>query len=413
MLKKIGTEAKKASKILSSVPEEQKNEALQAMSGNILKDMSYILNENKKDLIKGEEEGITGALTDRLTLNSDRVKSMAESLIKLIKQEDPVGKIEKEWTGKNGLHYKKIRSPFGVIGIIYEARPNVTSDVGGLCIKSGNASILRGSSYSLHSNIAVLNSLREGLSSAGLPLTSIQLIEDTSRETSLALMKLTDYVDLLIPRGGKGLIQSMVENATVPYILDGDGNVHLYIHEDADREKVNRIVINSKVQRPGVCNALETLVINSNYLKENGNSVIDELLKNNVEIFIDKSLSKEYPDCKIASREDYLTEFHDYKIAIKVVDNLEQAIDHINTYSSGHTESVLTTDLLVGERFASSIDSSVVFINASTRFTDGEVFGLGAEIGISTQKLHVRGPMGLEALTSERYIVKGDGQIRE
>jgi len=205
----------------------------------------------------------------------------------------------------------------------------------------------------------------------------------------------------------------MVENATVPYILDGDGNVHLYIHEDADREKVNRIVINSKVQRPGVCNALETLVINSNYLKENGNSVIDELLKNNVEIFIDKSLSKEYPDCKIASREDYLTEFHDYKIAIKVVDNLEQAIDHINTYSSGHTESVLTTDLLVGERFASSIDSSVVFINASTRFTDGEVFGLGAEIGISTQKLHVRGPMGLEALTSERYIVKGDGQIRE
>ena len=413
MLQKIGIEAKKVSKILSSISEEQKNEALQAMSNNILKDMNYILDENQKDLIKGKEEAITDALTDRLKLNSERVKSMADGLIKLIKQEDPVGKIEKEWTGENGLHFKKIRFPFGVIGVIYEARPNVTSDVGGLCLKSGNASILRGSSYSLNSNRAVLESLREGLSSAGLPPTSIQLIEETSREMGLELMKLTKYVDLLIPRGGKGLIQSMVENATVPYILDGDGNVHLYIHEDADTEKVNRIVINSKVQRPGVCNALETLVINSKYLKENGNSVIDELLENNVEIFIDKSLSKEYPDCKVASREDYLTEFHDYKIAIKVVDSLDQAIIHINTYSSGHTESILTKDHRVGERFANSIDSSVVFINASTRFTDGEVFGLGAEIGISTQKLHVRGPMGLEALTSERYIVKGDGQIRE
>lgn len=413
MLQKIGIEAKKVSKILSSISEEQKNEALQAMSNNILQDMNHILDENQNDLIKGKEEDITVALSDRLRLNNERVKSMANSLIKLIKQEDPVGKIEKEWIGENGLQYKKIRFPFGVIGIIYEARPNVTSDVGGLCLKSGNASILRGSSYSLNSNKAVLNSLREGLSLAGLPPTSIQLIEDPSREMSLELMKLTKYVDLLIPRGGKGLIQSMVENATVPYILDGDGNVHLYIHEDADREKVNRIVINSKVQRPGVCNALETLVINSKYLKENGGSVIDELLENNVEIFIDKRLSKEYPTCKVASREDYLTEFHDYKIAIKVVDNLDQAIDHINTYSSGHTESILTTDYRVGERFANSIDSSVVFINASTRFTDGEVFGFGAEIGISTQKLHVRGPMGLEALTSERYIVSGDGQIRE
>jgi len=413
MLQKIGIEAKKASKVLCLASEEQKNEALNAMSKSIINNMTYILDENQKDLKKGEQLGITDALMDRLTLTSERIESMSEGLVKIIHQEDPVGKIEKEWTGENGLEYKKIRSPFGVVGVIYEARPNVTSDVGGLCLKSGNSSILRGSSYCIDSNKAVLKVLREGIISSGLPDNSIQLLEDTSREIGIELMKLTDYVDLLIPRGGKGLIQSMVENATVPYILDGDGNVHLYIHEDADADKVNKIVINAKVQRPGVCNALETLIIHNKYIEQNGSKIIDELLANGVEIFIDEVLSLEYPNCKVATEDEYYMEFHDYKIAIKIVENLDEAIEHINIYSSGHTESILTKDEYAAEKFSNSIDSSVIFINASTRFTDGEIFGFGAEIGISTQKLHVRGPMGLEALTSERYIVKGHGQIRE
>lgn len=413
MLQKIGIEAKKASKVLCLASEEQKNEALNAMSKSIINNMTHILDENQKDLKKGEELGITDALMDRLTLTRERIESMSEGLVKIIHQEDPVGKIEKEWTGENGLEYKKIRSPFGVVGVIYEARPNVTSDVGGLCLKSGNSSILRGSSYCIDSNKAVLKVLREGIISSGLPESSIQLLEDTSREMGIELMKLTDYVDLLIPRGGKGLIQSMVENATVPYILDGDGNVHLYVHEDADADKVNKIVINAKVQRPGVCNALETLIIHNKYIEQNGSKIIDELLANGVEIFIDEVLSLEYPNCRVATEDEYYMEFHDYKIAIKIVENLDEAIEHINIYSSGHTESILTKDEDAAEKFSNSIDSSVVFINASTRFTDGEIFGFGAEIGISTQKLHVRGPMGLEALTSERYIVKGDGQIRE
>ncbi len=413
MLQKIGIEAKKASKVLCLASEEQKNEALNAMSKSIINNMTYILDENQKDLKKGEQLDITDALMDRLTLTRERIESMSEGLVKIIHQEDPVGKIEKEWTGENGLEYKKIRSPFGVVGVIYEARPNVTSDVGGLCLKSGNSSILRGSSYCIDSNKAVLKVLREGIISSGLPDNSIQLLEDTSREIGIELMKLTDYVDLLIPRGGKGLIQSMVENATVPYILDGDGNVHLYIHEDADADKVNKIVINAKVQRPGVCNALETLIIHNKYIEQNGSKIIDELLANGVEIFIDEVLSLEYPNCKVATEDEYYMEFHDYKIAIKIVENLDEAIEHINIYSSGHTESILTKDEYAAEKFSNSIDSSVIFINASTRFTDGEIFGFGAEIGISTQKLHVRGPMGLEALTSERYIVKGHGQIRE
>ena len=413
MLRKIGQEAREASKALASASGDQKNQALKLMSKSLMDNCDLILDANKQDLKKGKDIGISEALTDRLTLTNERIQSMATGLLKIVELEDPVGKVEKEWTGENGLEYKKIRFPFGVIGVIYEARPNVTSDVGGLCLKSGNASILRGSSYCLDSNKAVLKSLKEGLSSSGLPSSSIQLLEDTSREKAIELMNLTEFVDLLIPRGGKGLIQSMTENATVPYILDGDGNVHLYIHEDADSEITNKIVINSKVQRPGVCNALETLIINREYLKKNGFSVIDDLIENNVELFVDESIKEKYPKYEIATREHYLTEFHDYKIAIKVVEGLDEAINHISMYSSGHTESILTQNSQIAEKFSNSIDSSVVFVNASTRFTDGEVFGLGAEIGISTQKLHVRGPMGLEALTSERYIVKGSGQIRE
>ena len=413
MLNKIGEEAKKVAKTLSSVTENKKNEALKLMSESLINNSDLILDANREDLKKGKDAGITDALVDRLTLTKERIKSMSQGLLKIVELEDPVGKVEKEWIGENGLEYKKVRSPFGVVGIIYEARPNVTSDVGALCLKSGNASILRGSSYCIDSNKAVLNSLKEGLVSSNLPPNAIQLVEDPSRDTSIELMQLDKFIDLLIPRGGKGLIQSMMENATVPYILDGDGNVHLYIHSDADPEITNNIVLNSKVQRPGVCNALETLIVHREYFNRNGYSVVDDLIEKNVEVFIDVELQESYPNCEVATDEHYFREFHDYKIALKVVGDEEEAIGHITRFSSGHTEAILTTDTKVAKNFCNSVDSSVVFVNASTRFTDGEVFGLGAEIGISTQKLHVRGPMGLEALTSERYIVKGSGQIRE
>jgi len=413
MLENIGKEAKKVSKIIGRASTEQKNDALGNMARSLVENSEYILEKNQNDVINSAELNLTETLTDRLKLDESRVQGMADGLLKLIDLEDPVGKVEKNSLSENGLSINKVRSPFGVVAVIYEARPNVTSDVSGLCLKSGNASILRGSSYCIDSNIAVLKALREGLKASNLPQTSIQLVEDSSRELGTALMKLDEYVDLLVPRGGKGLIQSMLDNATVPYVIDGDGNVHLYVHGDADSSQANRIIINSKVQRPSVCNALETLIINKSYIEKNGLQIINELEKENVEVYVDESMSSEYPDHNIAGEEEYLTEFLDYKIAIKIVENVDEAIDHINEYSSGHTESILTKDKDVAEKFSNSIDSSVVFINASTRFTDGEIFGLGAEIGISTQKLHVRGPMGLEALTCERYIVEGNGQIRE
>ena len=413
MLTQIGIEAKKAAAQVAVLSTDKKNQILQSMADELVKNSKKILDANKVDLDNSKDLGLTPALIDRLTLSEERINGMANGLLKIIPLEDPVGNITDNWNTDEGLDIKKVRSPFGVIGVIYEARPNVTSDVSGLCLKSGNAVILRGSSYCLDSNIAILEVLQEALISNNCNKNIFQIIESKDRQDTLEFMNLTEFVDLIVPRGGKGLIQTLVDNSKVPFILDGDGNVHLYIHEDAKKENIIDIVINSKVQRPGVCNALETLLINNDIYQDIGANVIEALLENEVELFVDEKIKEDFPNLNLANESHYETEFLDLKLAIKLVSNVDDAIEHIRKYSSGHTEAILTESNEISETFAKSIDSSVIFINSSTRFTDGEMFGFGSEIGISTQKLHVRGPMGLEALTNERYVVTGEGTVRE
>ncbi len=412
MLKQIGKQAKEAAAEIAVLSTGKKNQILQSMADELLKNSKKILDANKVDLKNSKDLDLTPALIDRLTLTEERINGMANGLLKIIPLEDPVGNVTENWQTDVGLDIRKIRSPFGVIGVIYEARPNVTSDVSGLCLKSGNSVILRGSSYCLDSNIAILEVLQNSLLLNNCDKNIFQIIESKDRQDTIEFMKLTEFVDLIIPRGGKGLIQTLVDNAKVPFILDGDGNVHLYIHQDAKKEHIIDIVINSKVQRPGVCNALETLLINSEIYQDMGSLIIEELLKNEVELFVDEKIKQDFPNLNLANESHYETEFLDLKLAVKVVDSVDQAIEHIKAYSSGHTEAVLTESKEVADTFAKSIDSSVIFINSSTRFTDGEMFGFGSEIGISTQKLHVRGPMGLEALTNERYVVTGEGTVR-
>ena len=412
MLKQIGLQAKEAAGKIAALNTDKKNQILQSMADELLKNSKKILDANKVDLKNSKDLDLTPALIDRLTLSEERIKGMANGLLKIIPLEDPVGNITKSWKTDEGLDIRKIRSPFGVIGVIYEARPNVTSDVSGLCLKSGNAVILRGSSYCLESNIAILEVLQNSLILNNCNKNIFQIIESKDRQDTIEFMNLTEFVDLIVPRGGKGLIQTLVDNSKVPFILDGDGNVHLYIHEDAKKENILDIVINSKVQRPGVCNALETLLINIEIYQDMGSQIIEELLENDVELFVDEKIKEDYPKLNLANNLHYETEFLELKLAVKVVQNDIEAIEHIRNYSSGHTEAILTESKEVADNFAKSIDSSVIFINSSTRFTDGEMFGFGSEIGISTQKLHVRGPMGLEALTNERYVVTGEGTVR-
>ena len=413
MFNEIGINAQKASKVIASLSTDEKNTVLYDMSQELLDNTDSILSSNKLDLENSQELELSTALIDRLTLNEDRIIGMSNGLQKIIPLPDPVGEVTKEWETEDGLMISKVRNPFGVIGVIYEARPNVTSDVSGLCLKSGNSVILRGSSYCLDSNKAILQVLQNALEKNNLDKNIVQLIDSRDREDTLKFMQMTDYIDLIVPRGGKSLINALVENAKVPFILDGDGNVHLYVHSDAKRSDIIDIVLNSKVQRPGVCNALETLIIHNEIYEEMGDEIIKSLLDADVELFLDKKIASRYENIEEATDLHYETEFHDLKLAIKIVDDINEAINHINLFSSGHTESILTESDDSAELFTSSIDSSVLFVNASTRFTDGEMFGFGAEIGISTQKLHVRGPMGLEALTSEKYVVKGNGTIRK
>ena len=413
MLEQIGIEAKTAAAEVAVLTTDKKNKILQSMADKLIKNTSKILGANKVDLDNSKDLELTAALVDRLTLSEERINGMASGLLKIIPLDDPVGNVTSSWTTDEGLDIKKIRSPFGVIGVIYEARPNVTSDVSGLCLKSGNAVILRGSSYCLDSNIAILETLQEALDENKCNKNIFQIIESKDRKDTLEFMNLTEYVDLIIPRGGKGLIQTLVENSKVPFILDGDGNVHLYVHSDAQKESIIDIILNSKIQRPGVCNALETLLINKEMYNEMGKQIIEALLANNVELFVDDVVKKDFSNLNSANEEHYAKEFLDLKLAVKIVDNVDEAINHIKLFSSGHTEAILSQSDIVSEKFAKSIDSSVIFINSSTRFTDGEMFGFGSEIGISTQKLHVRGPMGLDALTNERYVVKGKGTVRE
>ena len=413
MFNEIGINAQKASKVIARLSTDEKNTVLYDMSQELLDNTDSILSSNKLDLENSQELELSTAIIDRLTLNEDRIIGMSNGLQKIIPLPDPVGEVTKEWESEDGLMINKVRNPFGVIGVIYEARPNVTSDVSGLCLKSGNSVILRGSSYCLDSNKAILQVLQNALEKNNLDKNIVQLIDSKDREDTLKFMQMTDYIDLIVPRGGKSLINALVENAKVPFILDGDGNVHLYVHSDAKRSDIIDIVLNSKVQRPGVCNALETLIIHNEIFEEMGDEIIKSLLDADVELFLDKKIASRYENIEEATDLHYETEFHDLKLAIKIVDDINEAINHINLFSSGHTESILTESDDSAELFTSSIDSSVLFVNASTRFTDGEMFGFGAEIGISTQKLHVRGPMGLEALTSEKYVVKGNGTIRK
>lgn len=413
MLKDIGIKAQKASQDLKNLDSELKNQIIHDMSQQLLHDKEEILEANSSDIKNANNLELSSALLDRLTLSEERLKAMSLGLQKIISLPDPVNSISSSWKTKEGLNINKIRSPFGVIGVIYEARPNVTSDVSALCIKSGNAVILKGSSYCLDSNSQILNSLQAALKSNDVDINSVQLIKSKNREDAIKFMQMKEYIDLIVPRGGRGLIDTLVENAKVPFILDGDGNVHLYIHEDAKREYINNIVINAKVQRPGVCNALETLLIHRKIYEEVGHEIISTLIENQVQLFVDKDILKDFPSLQEVTQEHFETEFHDLKLAIGLVDTLDEAINHVQKYSSGHTEGILTESTDASSKFSSSIDSSVIFINTSTRFTDGEMFGFGAEVGISTQKLHVRGPMGLEALTTERYVIETEGIIRE
>ena len=413
MLKDIGIKAQKASQDLKNLDSELKNQIINDMSLQILRDKEEILEANASDIKNAENLDLSNALVDRLTLTQERLQGMSKGLEKIIALPDPVNSVSSSWKTKEGLNINKIRSPFGVIGVIYEARPNVTSDVSALCLKSGNAVILKGSSYCVDSNSQILNSLQTALKANDVDINSIQLIKSKNRDDAIKFMQMKEYIDLIVPRGGRGLIDTLVENAKVPFILDGDGNVHLYIHEDAKKEYINKIVINSKVQRPGVCNALETLLINRKVYEDIGQEIVSKLIEHNVELFVDKEILNDFPSLQEVTQTHFETEFHDLKLAVGIVDTLDDAIIHVQKYSSGHTEGIITESAEVADKYSSSIDSSVIFINTSTRFTDGEMFGFGAEVGISTQKLHVRGPMGLEALTTERYVISTEGIIRE
>lgn len=407
-----GQNAKKASYELMKLGCNEKNNALAKMADKLLEKSSYILEENKKDCQVAINKGISKAMLDRLSLDEKRLKGMADGLRSVMLLNDPIGEVISMWKRPNGLQIGKQRVPMGVVGIIYEARPNVTCDAAGLCLKAGNAVILRGGSEAIKSNIAIVNVLREGIKEAGLLEDCIQLIEDTSREVATDMMKLNEFIDVLIPRGGAGLIQSVVKNATVPVIETGVGNCHVYVDSEADFEMAKNIVINAKTSRPAVCNAEEKLLVNEQIAEEFLPIIIKELLENGVEVRGDSKVCKISSGIKAATEEDWAKEYQDYIISIKIVSDIDEAINHINKYGTGHSEAIVTKNYENSQRFLQRIDAAAVYINASTRFTDGEEFGFGAEIGISTQKLHARGPMGLNELTTTKYIIYGNGQIR-
>ena len=409
---KKGQKAKAASYELMNAGTVKKNEALELMAQKLIAYKEEIIKENKKDLERAMEKGTSKAMLDRLSLDEGRIEGMANGLRKVAALEDPVGEVTGMWNRPNGLQIGKQRVPLGVIGIIYEARPNVTSDAAGLCLKSGNVVILRGGSEAINSNIAVVKALSEGIKEAGLPAECVQLVEDTSREVASEMMRLNDYIDVLIPRGGAGLIQAVVQNSTVPVIETGTGNCHVYVDSEADLEMAKNIVVNAKTSRPAVCNAEEKLLVNAAVAEEFIPVIVKALREKKVEIRGDERTMKIVADINEATEEDWGKEYTDYIISIKVVDTLEEAINHINKYGTGHSEAIVTKNYDNSRTFLQKVDAAAVYVNASTRFTDGEEFGFGAEIGISTQKLHARGPMGLNELTTNKYIIYGNGQIR-
>jgi glutamate-5-semialdehyde dehydrogenase len=408
-----GRLAKEASYLLANMSANRKNEALNKVADSLVLRQQVILEANEKDMKNGERSGLKGAILDRLMLDEKRIRVMADGLRQIALQDDPVGDIIMMKKRPNGLVVGQKRVPLGVIGIIYEARPNVTSDVFGLCLKSGNAAILRGGKDAFSSNKAIGGVINDVLGSLGFPAGTLQLVENTSRDSSIAMMKLNKYIDVLIPRGGADLISTVVQNSTVPVIETGVGNCHVYIDEFADPEKAIAITVNAKTQRPGVCNAAETLLIHDKIARRLLPGVCEALKKKNVEIRGDKKVREIIPYSVPLVEEDWSKEYLDLIIAAGVVNSLDDAINHINHYGSGHSECIVTENYSNAQEFLDKVDAAAVYVNASTRFTDGNEFGFGAEIGISTQKLHARGPMGLKELTTTKYIIYGNGQVRE
>lgn len=411
-LTEMGRLAKDVSRILNTLGSREKNMGLEEAARALLDGEEEILTANREDCEKAEADGMSQGLLDRLRLTPARIQAMADGLLQVASLDDPVGEVLSMKQRPNGLQIGQKRVPLGVIGMIYEARPNVTADAFGLCFKSGNAVILKGGSDALRSNRAIVECLRTGLKRVGLPEDSLQLIEDTSRDTTRELMRLNRYIDVLIPRGGAGLIKTVVENSTIPVIETGTGNCHVYVDETADLRMAADIIFNAKTQRIGVCNACESVLVHRKIAREFLPMLKQRLDEKNVEIRADEAACAIVPGFVPAAEEDWGTEYLDYILSLKIVDSVGEAITHINTYNTGHSESIVTSDYFNAQKFLNEVDAAAVYVNASTRFTDGEEFGFGAEIGISTQKLHARGPMGLKELTTTKYIIYGDGQIR-
>ena len=412
-LNEIGRLAKAAQPSLQKADSDAKNQVLHRAAELLVEQSDFLLKENEKDMETGRQNGMPEGLLDRLLLTEERVKQMAEGLYQLEQLEDPIGEVRPMKKRPNGLLIGQKRVPLGVVGIIYEARPNVTADAFGLCFKTGNAVILKGGKDAIHSNMAIVKVLRLALQEKGFPEAAVTLIEDTSRETTTAFMKLREYVDVLIPRGSAGLIRAVVENSTIPVIETGTGNCHIYVDETADLDMAVDIIFNAKTQRIGVCNACESLVIHEKVLDELMPKLKARLDEKQVEIRGDEKVCRSIDGIVPATEEDYGTEYLAYILSAKTVSSLDEAIAHINRYNTGHSEAIITNDYSHAQRFLDEIDAAAVYVNASTRFTDGFEFGFGAEIGISTQKLHARGPMGLLALTTTKYIIYGNGQIRK
>ena len=412
MLISMGKKAKEAAYELGIASTAQKDQALTFMAEELINAKEEIIKANEIDRQNAIEKGISDALLDRLSLDEGRIEGMANALLDIVKLKDPVGEVVNMWQIPNGLQIGQKRVPMGVLGIIYESRPNVTSDAAGLCLKSGNAVILKGASDAINSNKAVAKALVEGIKRSGLPEACVQLVEDTSRETATQMMRLNDYIDVLIPRGGAGLIKAVVQNATVPVIETGTGNCHIYVDESADFEMAKAIVLNAKVQRPGVCNAAEKLLVHEAIADEFVPMIVKELRDKGVEVRGCEKTQAIVNDVKVIDEPEWGVEYLDLIIAVKVVKDVDEAIKHINKYNTGHSESIVTESYRNSQKFLQRVDAAAVYVNASTRFTDGGEFGFGGEIGISTQKLHARGPMGLKELTTTKYIIFGDGQIR-
>lgn len=397
---------------VASLSATVKDAALEAMAAALEANAGGLANANGRDVEAARAAGTSATIVDRLTLTESRIAGMAAGLRSIAAQADPTGEVVAGWRRPNGLLIEKVRVPLGVVAVIYEARPNVTADVSGLCLKSGNACILRGSSIALQSNIAIVDVLTAAAEEVGVPRAAIQLIPDASRESAAALMRAKDHVDLLVPRGGRALIQSIEDQATVPYIIDGDGNCHVYVDSAADPQMATDIVVNAKTQRPSVCNAAETLLVHEELAAKWLPATLDALDEKGVEIRGDEHVRQLWPKAAPASEEDWKTEYLELILAVRVVASLDDAIAHVNTYGTSNAEAIVSQDIGAARRFAAEVDSGSIFVNASTRFSDGGEFGYGGEIGISTQKLHARGPMGLRELTTTKYVVWGDGQVR-